>query len=100
MTAVAADQLNPFVPAKGVVLVRAWLTVIAVMVYAMILVGGATRLTDSGLSITEWRPLLGSIPPMSEADWNLAFEKYRTMTAQYRQVNPGMDLSGFKSIYW
>jgi cytochrome c oxidase assembly protein subunit 15 len=100
MTAVAADQLNPFVPAKGVVLVRAWLLLIAVMVYAMILVGGATRLTDSGLSITEWKPLLGAFPPMNEADWSDAFAKYQSMTAQYHQLNPNMDLGGFKSIYW
>ena len=91
---------NPLVPAKGVALVRAWLLVIAVMVYAMILVGGATRLTDSGLSITEWRPLLGAIPPMNEADWAEAFAKYQSMTAQYHQVNPNMDLAGFKGIYW
>jgi heme a synthase len=91
---------NPMIPAKGAAAVRLWLLVVAAMVYAMILVGGATRLTDSGLSITEWRPLLGAIPPMNEADWAIAFEKYRTMTAQYHQVNPDMDLAGFKSIYW
>jgi heme a synthase len=89
-----------FAPAKGVAAVRLWLLVVAALVYAMILVGGATRLTDSGLSITEWRPLLGAIPPMTDADWATAFEKYRTMTAQYHQVNAGMDLAGFQSIYW
>ena len=66
----------------------------------MILLGGTTRLTDSGLSITEWRPLLGAIPPMSDVDWADAFAKYQSMTAQYAQVNAGMDLSGFKGIYW
>jgi cytochrome c oxidase assembly protein subunit 15 len=91
---------NPLVPAKGVALVRAWLLVIAGLVYAMILVGGATRLTDSGLSITEWRPLLGAIPPMSDADWADAFAKYQSMTAQYSQVNAGMDLAAFQGIYW
>ena len=91
---------SPLVPAKGVGLVRAWLLVIAGLVYAMILVGGATRLTDSGLSITEWRPLLGAVPPMSDADWADAFAKYQSMTAQYAQVNAGMDLAGFKGIYW
>ncbi len=91
---------NSMVPAKGVGLVRAWLLVIATMVYLMILVGGATRLTDSGLSITEWKPLLGAFPPMNDADWADAFAKYQNMTAQYHQVNPNMDLEGFKGIYW
>lgn len=93
-------RVSPMAPPKGVGLVRAWLLLIAVMVYAMILVGGATRLTDSGLSITEWRPLLGAIPPMNESDWADAFAKYQSMTAQYHAVNPDMDLAGFKGIYW
>src|SRR6185295_14685278 len=93
-------SINPLVPAKGVALVRAWLIVIAVMVYVMILVGGATRLTDSGLSITEWRVFMGAIPPISETDWSSAFAKYQSMTAQYHQLNPNMDLGGFKGIYW
>jgi cytochrome c oxidase assembly protein subunit 15 len=92
--------LNPMAPAKGVGLVRAWLLVIAGLVYAMILVGGATRLTDSGLSITEWKPLLGAFPPMNEADWADAFAKYQSMTAQYHLLNPNMDIAGFKGIYW
>lgn len=99
--AVAASlPLNPVVPAKGVGLVRAWLLVIAGLVYAMILVGGATRLTDSGLSITEWKPLLGAFPPMNDADWAEAFAKYQSMTAQYHLLNPNMDIAGFKGIYW
>lgn len=96
----AAMPLNPLVPAKGVGLVRAWLLVIAGLVYAMILVGGATRLTDSGLSITEWKPLLGAFPPMTDADWADAFAKYQSMTAQYHLLNPNMDIAGFKGIYW
>lgn len=91
---------RPMVPARGVGLVRAWLLLIAGLVYLMILVGGATRLTDSGLSITEWQPLLGAIPPMSDADWQAAFHKYQTMTAQFRAINPDMTLEGFKGIYW
>jgi len=91
---------NPTVPAKGVVFVRAWLLLVAGMVYLMILVGGATRLTDSGLSITEWQPLLGAIPPMSDSDWQDAFIKYQTMTAQFHINNPDMTLDGFKGIYW
>ena len=91
---------SPMALAKGVGLVRAWLLLIAGMVYLMILVGGATRLTDSGLSITEWQPLLGAIPPMSDADWQDAFTKYQTMTAQFHVNNPDMTLAGFKGIYW
>lgn len=96
---------RPFLPetlpsARAGGLLRLWLLVIALMVYAMILVGGATRLTDSGLSITEWRPLLGAIPPMNDADWADAFQKYQTMTAQFHQVNPDMDMAGFQAIYW
>ncbi len=99
--AVATDfAVNSMAPAKGVGLVRAWLLVIAVMVYLMILVGGATRLTDSGLSITEWQPLLGAIPPMSDADWQDAFHKYQTTTAQAQVLNASMDLASFKGIYW
>lgn len=94
------DRTGSMIPARGASAVRIWLLVVAVMVYAMILVGGATRLTDSGLSITEWRPLLGAIPPMNDADWALAFEKYRTMTAQAAYMNPDMDMAGFRSIYW
>jgi heme a synthase len=95
----AVISARPLVPAKGAGLLRIWLLVIAAMVYAMILVGGATRLTDSGLSITEWKPLLGAFPPLNAADWAAAFEKYRTMTAQ-AQLNAAMTLDGFKSIYW
>jgi cytochrome c oxidase assembly protein subunit 15 len=65
----------------------------------MIVVGGATRLTDSGLSITGWQPLLGAIPPLNEADWHTAFEKYRQIP-QYHQVNKGMSLAEFQFIYW
>lgn len=92
--------VSPMAPARGVGLVRAWLLLIALMVYLMILVGGATRLTDSGLSITEWQPLLGAIPPMSDADWQAAFHNYQTMTAQAQALNAGMDIEGFKGIYW
>lgn len=79
--------------------VRAWLLCVAALVFAMVVVGGATRLTDSGLSITEWKPLLGAIPPLSEADWHAAFEKYKAIP-EYSVVNAGMSLSEFKFIYW
>ncbi len=71
----------------------------AFLVFCMVIVGGATRLTDSGLSITEWRPLLGAIPPLNEADWLAAFEKYQ-LIPEYQIQNRGMALSDFKFIYW
>ena len=79
--------------------VAVWLLVLTAMVVAMILVGGLTRLTDSGLSITEWRPVTGAIPPLSEADWLAEFEKYRQIP-EYQLVNAGMTLEAFKEIYW
>jgi cytochrome c oxidase assembly protein subunit 15 len=78
---------------------RIWLYAIAGLVFAMVLVGGATRLTDSGLSITEWKPLLGAIPPLSEADWQDAFQKYQQIP-EYKVINRGMRLAEFKEIYW
>ena len=78
--------------------VAAWLWGTAALVFAMIVVGGATRLTGSGLSITEWKPILGAIPPLNEADWQTAFEKYK-LIPQYALVNAGMTLSDFKFIY-
>ena len=80
-------------------LVRAWLFVVAAMIFAMVVVGGATRLTGSGLSITEWAPIMGAIPPLSEADWAVAFAKYREIP-QYRLENAGMTLEAFKGIFW
>ncbi|MGE3143013.1 MAG: COX15/CtaA family protein [Hyphomonadaceae bacterium] len=79
--------------------VGAWLALIALMVAGMILLGGATRLTDSGLSITEWRPVTGALPPLSEADWRRAFHAYQS-TTQYALVNHGMSLDAFKTLFW
>lgn len=76
-----------------------WLIVVAIMVIAMILVGGATRLTDSGLSITEWRPVTGAIPPLTETGWLEEFEKYRS-SSEYQLQNAGMTLGEFEFIYW
>ncbi len=76
-----------------------WLVVMCGLVAAMVIVGGATRLTDSGLSITEWRPVTGAVPPLSEAAWQVEFEKYKSIP-EYEQVNYGMSLAQFKSIYW
>ena len=79
--------------------VRIWLLAVAALVLAMVVVGGATRLTGSGLSITEWKPILGALPPMSEAAWQDAFEKYKQIP-QYEAVNKGFSLEGFKAIFW
>ncbi|MEM7329889.1 MAG: COX15/CtaA family protein [Pseudomonadota bacterium] len=79
--------------------IQRWLILIGLMVYAMILIGGATRLTDSGLSITEWAPIKGSLPPLSEAAWWVEFEKYKS-TAEFQQQNYNMSLSEFQYIYW
>lgn len=79
--------------------VRVWLHIIALMIVAMIIVGGATRLTDSGLSITEWQPIHGVVPPLSETAWESEFAKYREIP-QYEVFNAGMTLSEFKAIYW
>ncbi|MGV1013355.1 MAG: COX15/CtaA family protein [Methyloceanibacter sp.] len=86
-------------PAKHVRALRLWLTGIAVLIVAMILVGGATRLTESGLSITEWQLVMGTVPPLSEADWQEAFAAYKQIP-QYTELNRGMSLDQFKTIYW
>ncbi|MFO1123451.1 MAG: COX15/CtaA family protein [Hyphomicrobiales bacterium] len=88
------DKQRAAVPA-----VRLWLLATAVLIFCMVIVGGATRLTDSGLSITEWKPLLGAIPPLTEADWQAALEKYRQIP-EYQLINKGMSLDEFKFIYW
>jgi cytochrome c oxidase assembly protein subunit 15 len=76
-----------------------WLMALFALVAAMIAVGGLTRLTDSGLSITEWRPVTGVIPPLDAAAWQAEFEKYRA-SPQYAELNAGMTLEAFRSIYW
>ena len=80
-------------------MVAGWLFVVAFLVVCMVAVGGATRLTDSGLSITEWQPILGAIPPLSDADWQTAFDKYRQIP-EYQRINKGMSLADFQYIYW
>ena len=78
--------------------IRLWLHAVAALVFAMVLVGGATRLTESGLSITEWQLVTGVLPPLSETQWQADFEKYQAIP-QYRQLNTGMSLADFKTIY-
>jgi cytochrome c oxidase assembly protein subunit 15 len=79
--------------------VRWWLISVAALIALMVLVGGATRLTESGLSIVEWKPVTGSLPPLSDAQWAEAFEAYKKIP-QYRELNAGMTLSEFKEIFW
>ena len=79
--------------------IRLWLVGLFLLVVAMIVVGGLTRLTDSGLSITEWKPLIGIVPPLSEADWQSEFTKYQA-TPEFKLQNAAMTLEGFKAIYW
>lgn len=79
--------------------IRVWMQILFALVFVMIAVGGLTRLTDSGLSITEWAPLTGAIPPLTEADWQAEFEKYQQID-EFRLQNAWMELADFKVIYW
>ena len=78
---------------------RIWLGIVLLALFALVLVGGATRLTQSGLSITEWKPIHGVIPPLNEQQWQEEFDLYKRIP-QYQQLNADMTLDGFKSIYW
>lgn len=104
---VGADPLPP-TPAVGLIardtgparrVIRLWLALLFALVVVMIAVGGLTRLTDSGLAITEWAPVIGALPPLSDADWDAAFAAYRT-TDEYRLVNAGMTLEEFRPLFW
>jgi cytochrome c oxidase assembly protein subunit 15 len=79
--------------------VRWWLVTVAALIAMMVLVGGATRLTESGLSIVEWKPVSGTLPPLSQEQWTQAFDAYKTIP-QYRELNAGMSLQEFKTIFW
>jgi cytochrome c oxidase assembly protein subunit 15 len=79
--------------------VAVWLLACCTLVFAVVVVGGITRLTRSGLSIVEWQPIVGVLPPLDEAAWQEVFRKYQ-QTPEYRVVNPTMSLAGFKSIFW
>ena len=79
--------------------IRVWLMILFALVFIMIAVGGLTRLTDSGLSITEWRPITGALPPMSEAEWKSEFDKYKAID-EFRIQNSWMEMADFKVIYW
>src|SRR5205807_6420330 len=79
--------------------VRLWLLAVAALMFVTVLVGGATRLTESGLSIVEWKPVTGALPPLSEAAWVAEFDKYKTIP-QFQHLNRGMTLAEFKTIFW
>lgn len=97
-----AAAVSPAVPRdrrRDRALIRAWLGAVILMIVAMIVVGGATRLTNSGLSITEWKPIHGVIPPLNLAEWQEEFTKYQQIP-QYQQLNKGMTLEAFQGIFW
>jgi cytochrome c oxidase assembly protein subunit 15 len=100
-TAIAASDTLPTTVRSRTLGLSNLLLFVAILVFAMVVVGGITRLTESGLSITEWKPVSGAIPPLSETDWQHAFELYKR-TPQYREVSgpAGMTLSGFKFIFF
>ena len=91
-----ANELQPQRSSKPVAI---WLLVGVFMLIVQVLLGGITRLTGSGLSITEWKPIMGALPPINEHDWNIAFEKYKQI-AQYKYINAYFTLSDFKSIFF
>ncbi|MEO7566296.1 MAG: COX15/CtaA family protein [Aestuariivirga sp.] len=95
------NTINPNLPqsASEGTMLRWWLIVVAAMIVAMVVVGGATRLTGSGLSITEWQPIMGALPPFNDADWQLLFQKYQ-QSSQFKLQNSGMTIDDFKSIFW
>ena len=78
---------------------RVWLGVVLVTLFCLVIVGGATRLTDSGLSITEWKPIHGVIPPLSAAEWDEEFQLYQRIP-QFHQLNKDMTVEEFKTIFW
>ena len=109
--AAAAAALSPWAPVRAPLAtprtngreapraVAVWLFACCALVFAMVVVGGVTRLTHSGLSIVEWQPIVGTLPPLTEAAWQEAFAKYRS-TPEFHQVNHAMDLAAFKGIFW
>ncbi|MCF6302377.1 MAG: COX15/CtaA family protein [Devosiaceae bacterium] len=90
LEAPASDRLKP---------VRIWLYILAAMILLMVTIGGMTRLTDSGLSITSWKPISGMLPPLSVQDWQAEFDAYKQIP-EFQQQNFWMDLEAFKSIFW
>lgn len=84
---------------KSKLRVSIWLYTGCFLIFLMVVIGGITRLTGSGLSITEWKPIMGSVPPLNDHDWQIAFEKYQQIP-QFQKINAHFELEDFKSIYW
>jgi len=89
---------NPILPSHHAAVAR-WLLICCALVFAMVILGGVTRLTGSGLSMVDWRPVTGWLPPIGEQAWDLEFEKYRT-SPEYQKTNSHMDVTDFKGIFW
>ncbi|MFT3808633.1 MAG: COX15/CtaA family protein [Micropepsaceae bacterium] len=96
---ISAIHSVPSAPRARLSAVAIWLLVVLAMTAAIVMVGGLTRLTDSGLSITEWKPVTGVIPPLSDQDWEAELQKYRS-TTEYQVLNKGMTVAEFKHIFW
>ena len=79
--------------------VAVWLLLCCLMVFSMVVLGGVTRLTGSGLSMVQWDPIFGIVPPLNESEWSATFDLYK-QSPEYQKINIGMDLQGFKQIYW
>src|SRR2546423_1271295 len=92
-------MLKPQSPTARRPIIRAWLYAVAALMVLTLVVGGATRLTESGLSIVEWKPVAGVLPPVSQEAWQAEFGKYQQIP-QYRELNRGMSRDEFKTIYW
>src|SRR5690554_2506158 len=99
MTSLSHTSAIPPSAAENRRWVRIWLYVVIATLFALVIVGGATRLVEAGLSITEWKPIHGVIPPLNEAEWLEEFDRYRSIP-QYEQINKGMSLGQFKTIFW
>ena len=91
--------MNPTAAKNSRRAIAIWLLGVCALIFIMVVLGGVTRLTRSGLSIVEWQPLMGALPPLTHADWLALFEKYK-LTPEYQKVNIGMDLAGFQGIFW
>ncbi len=92
-------QTGALAPYHRYRIVGLWLFALAAMVFVMVVIGGLTRLTSSGLSMVEWRPVTGWLPPLSDAAWEATFRAYQA-TPEYRHINAGMSLGAFKGIFW
>ena len=99
MPAEAIDDWRLRLPARNRRWIRTWLWAIAATTFVILVVGGVTRLTHSGLSIVDWQPLIGVVPPLDEAQWAASFERYRQFP-EYRQLRPDMTLAEYKHIFF